>query len=298
MDEQLKPKVNIITNDDLFRVHSVLEFLRWTKTNKLVKGEGGLVWEQSHIYYRGQANAEWGLLPGLFRGDADNNGILLDEHKLLQRANLRFWNTLSQMPTYLERLVFLQHFGLPTRLLDVTFNPLVALYMACADDKWNDADGKVFFGYPSYDSEQPDIAELTAQFGFEIEGDGQDYNIRDFISKQGAKVGIDQFTRPLFIFPPINNTRIESQDGAFIMAPLLSRDADGVLYSRNVKGLDGTSYFNKENHILIDGKSKKRIIDELASLGVDCGTIYRDTPHKIEALVKKLRSEWTKLGNI
>ncbi len=44
----------------------------------------------------------------------------------------------------LDRLVRMQHYGLPTRLLDVTANFLAALYFACAQHDQAEQDGGLF----------------------------------------------------------------------------------------------------------------------------------------------------------
>ena len=46
--------------------------------------------------------------------------------------------------TTLERLVRMQHYSLPTRLLDVTWNPLVALYFSSTEDQKEDGEVIVF----------------------------------------------------------------------------------------------------------------------------------------------------------
>jgi hypothetical protein len=75
--------------------------------------------------YRGQRNASWANVAGIFRPE------LVDLLKSEKRA---IRDLISVRPQFLsdgtmfDRLVRMQHFGLPTRLLDVSLNALVALY--------------------------------------------------------------------------------------------------------------------------------------------------------------------------
>lgn len=91
--------------------------------------------------YRGQTNADWPITPSAFR--AGWKGIS-DEESLYRWKNLaaRF---ASPMPIdNVEWLVFAQHYGLATPLLDWTTSPLVALYFACDDETQSIYDGAVW----------------------------------------------------------------------------------------------------------------------------------------------------------
>lgn len=73
-------------------------------------------------FFRGQKNAEWDVRPNLFRGDD-----LVAEHIFIDKAQRQNPVEFHECTSSFEILTKLQHYGLGTRLLDVTLNPLVAL---------------------------------------------------------------------------------------------------------------------------------------------------------------------------
>ena len=77
-------------------------------------------------FFRGQGNADWEVLPGIYR----NQKLIENEDKIIKEALLNCPDDFSPTDTLLEKLVKLQHYGYPTRLLDLTANALVALYFA------------------------------------------------------------------------------------------------------------------------------------------------------------------------
>ncbi|MEA4921706.1 MAG: FRG domain-containing protein [Clostridiaceae bacterium] len=78
------------------------------------------------LYFRGQANKDWPIYPCAFRENA-----LSCEAEMIHKSYLSSPDIVEKHKTPFERLTVLQHYELGTRLLDITGNPLVALYFAC-----------------------------------------------------------------------------------------------------------------------------------------------------------------------
>lgn len=261
-------------------IHDVVEYLQWIKI--LHEGEdystvdGAPPMRLNKLYFRGQVNKNWELLPGVFRKDAQ----VIDECDAIRNVGLQLWKELSICKSYLERLVYLQHYGMWTRLLDVTFNPLIALFMAISGTGYEDIDGAVFFGY-KIDAQNPSIAEKTSEFIFSNYTHSNKESFERFLQKDDAGRFVETFMSPLFIIPPINNPRIEFQNGAFIMSPLLNGNITD--YEWNYESLDDTDFFGY-NRAIVPSSHKKAILCELSELGINKGSLFRDTVDKISAL--------------
>lgn len=77
-------------------------------------------------FFRGHYSYKYLLVPSLYRKKQYYN----NESFMYMDFKTQFYNQLADKK-YIEILTTMQHYKMPTRLLDTTSNPLVALYMAC-----------------------------------------------------------------------------------------------------------------------------------------------------------------------
>jgi len=163
--------------------------------------------------YRGQSDAEWQLktsLDRLFediqplikmhkghgRNFAKNAHESLLIKKFQQNAHL-YLSTLPKVSERLEWLALMQHYGVSTRLLDVTLSPYIAAYFAL---EARHGDCCVFaFNHLKLKAEDTEIKS------------NEDYQKLVFKNQKEAKSFIFPFE------PKLSNERLVSQQGLFLV---------------------------------------------------------------------------------
>jgi hypothetical protein len=218
-------------------------------------------------WFRGQADIAWHLVPSALRyasTDARTAALnLLPEFKRIAEIKQ------ARPPQSHEDLKWVQvaqHFGLPTRLLDWTENPLVALYFACEHPG---TDGAVFVLDPVTlnrlaDPNKPRILTDEADRGL----------IKKYLCL-GPRL-LKRGRRSVAVNPVWNSERIVLQKGVFTLHGSLRTEFD-------------RKSFAPLACVPILSESKDTLRRELDAVGVDEMAIFPELEHACNHLRRKAR---------
>lgn len=95
-------------------------------------------------FFRGHSDQEWIIEPSIYRKPEkiEEKSFIENEDNIIRDAILNSPDDFSEQDSIFNILVKLQHYGYPTRLLDLTTNALVALYFTVKSS--SDKDGELF----------------------------------------------------------------------------------------------------------------------------------------------------------
>jgi hypothetical protein len=180
--------------------------------------------------WRGAADHRWRLTPSLVRDMAAVDGGRLPNELAMRKRELtavreaRAWGLgreLGDLATDLHILALLQHHGVHTRLLDVTPNPMTALWFACEPSS-TDVAGVLF----AFDvTAAPVYSTITDRPTYGSIGDPHGWTLRAALARSAAD------DAPFLVSPALPDARMQAQEGLFL--------ASAVPSGLGLPGVDG-----------------------------------------------------------
>ena len=239
------------------------------------------------LFYRGQADKTFQLTPSVFR-----KRLLSKEHSLIHELLLNSPIEFSNNDSSFERLIKMQHYGSPTRLLDVTTNPLVALYFACQECPDKDGEVIVFYDYMKY----PNTTDVKCLVELAEYNGSTERHMLGFLSDRGFRdIELGNLTKitHISVKAPRSNERIKRQSGAFILVGVHGVE-DGEPYQKvsfDLKPLLIKDFGDSISRSIIIPKTEKgQLLKELDVLGINHSVLFPELEHQA-AYIRNIHEE-------
>lgn len=238
----------------------------------------------NHYAFRGHADAEWELesaLERMLRGDAFARQALTFETRSLNsfRSKFTVYNVIEAEPgSTLGWLALMQHYGVPTRMLDFTESPYVALYFALEAYRPNLHKDMAIYAIDYTDLMNASISEISGVdplFGETRE------SIQTKTDEVFDRVSVDNLPCVLWMTEPARlNVRIDRQAGTFLVPTNLRRRIKDLV--------DTAPYKNcKIEKIVIRSDLYPNIFSLLRKMNITGKAIYGD----LNGLAQSIRME-------
>ena len=258
------------------QANTVQEFL------KILKRYQG----KNEMFFRGQAANYKSVISSISR----DNGHLSNEHKIYRETVHMYEEEFETLEFPIERLAKLQHYGIPTRLIDITIEPLIALYFA-VENIDNTSDGNVYVyvqdSKPTHSKPVQLLALLATLESYDASYIQDQYKAKynESITKQEI-IKLAQETSFVTYSDVLKeaNPRLHSQKGTFVVCG--NKLVNGEI-QRQVKSLDSI----KPNLLIrIPYEHKLAIKNELDQHHViNKTTIYPEFPSVAEYIKEKYK---------
>ena len=306
------------------KIKSVADLVKkcWIFKNHYKDDEAYLYLNEYYLFYfRGESRSSWNLRPSVMRDSPEGKTSFFQkrESEMLMDLMSRRPEDFTRVNSAISQWVIAQQHGLKTRLLDITRNPLVALFHACEEHYSSDGSGGDdgvlhVFAVPrhlvkAFDSDAISVVANLAKLPlseqemlmgwlepeeFDIVKEPErptDYSlimdrlyhrIRSEKPYFKQQIDIRDFFRVFVVEPKQLFERIRVQSGAFLISAFHKRfETDQILE------LNKNTPVYHHYKLTVPATAKKNILEELELLNVKREVLFPSLDEAAAAIVKR-----------